>query len=295
MHAGTGQAVLGCVYEYVSVGLTLELALDEGARCVVKATQPRQDEWAGLWLQDWLAQQGFPAPRVLAGPKRFGGASVHVMESLPRGEAVTYDASVRELMARELARLVSLAGTIDPWPELAVRAERDERLWATPHSAIFDIQGTVESAWAIDTIAIAAKDRLHEGDGPRVIAHCDWSLQNVAFAGGELVAVFDWDNVSITSEVSAVAGAAAFHQQDWRLGPQGAAHFYPPPAWTLAFVEDYAAARGRAWTDTERALLGPELVYRLGYQARCEHALDPKTVGPAQKRFVQFAEHFGLG
>lgn len=295
VHAGTGQQVLGCVYQYVSVGVTLELALDGGSRCVVKATRPRPDEWAALALQDWLAKQGFPAPRVLAGPKRFGDASVHVMESLPRGDTVAYGEPVRDLMARELARLVTLAGMIDPWPELAVRVHRDARLWATPHSAIFDFAGTAQTATPIDAIARAAKDRLHPGDGPRVIAHCDWSLQNIAVEGDELVGVFDWDNVSITSELSAVVGAAAFHQQDWRVGPGGAEHFYPDPDWTLGFVDSYAAARGRPWAKDEREALGPELVYRLAYQARCEHALEPGAVGPAVRRLLRFATHFGLG
>lgn len=171
-----------------------------------------------------------------------------------------------------------------------MRRPDPERLWPTPHSVIFDLEGSAASAGEIDAIAERARRALPAMTQPSVIAHCDWSLQNLAFEGGEIVAVFDWDSVGRLSEAEAVAGAAASHQQDWRGGPDAFAHdFYPGPSTALAFADAYARARARPWSASERRVLDATLVARLAYQARCEHALDPSIRGPALERLLRFA------
>jgi hypothetical protein len=128
-----------------------------------------------------------------------------------------------------------------------------------------------------------------------VVAHADWSLQNLAIRKGRLVAVFDWDSVARVPETLAVAGAAAFHQQDWRRGPDACAHdFYPDPPTTLRFVHAYERARGQPFTADQWRALQAALVSRLAYQARCEHAFDPTTEGPAARRLSSFATAFGI-
>lgn len=291
-----GVEVTGCTYGYVSVGITLELRLHDDRRCVLKACRDGGEELdEALRVQAHLARAGFPAPAVLMSPRSCAGAQVVLIEALDRGEAVRYGPGVRDTMAREYARLLELAAGVTPRPVVPDRGPRLDRLWPTPHSAIFDFEATRSTAGPIDALARAAQQRLRAIEAEPVVAHCDWSLQNVAFRGGRLVGVFDWDSVFAVPEVVAVAGAAAFHQQDWRVGPEAAAHdFYPGPEAALAFADEYARARGRVWTGEERALLQAALVYALGYQARCQHALAPDEIWPARRRLVRFAEAFGL-
>lgn len=288
--------VTDCSYDHVSVGITLELRLDDGRRCVLKACRDgSEDPREALRVQAHLAAQGFPAPAVLAPPQPCVGAQVYLVEAIDRGESVRYDAQIRDMMAREYARLVTLAQGIDPRPALVDRTPQGDRLWPTPHSVLFDFEATRDGATPIDALASAAQARLQQRRQAPVIAHCDWSLQNVSIREGRLVGVFDWDSVYLVPELFAVAGAAVFHAHDWRIGPDEAAHdFYPGPEPALAFAEVYARARGLRWDDDDRATLHAALVYCLGYQARCEHALEPDEVGPAQRRLMRFAEAFGL-
>jgi hypothetical protein len=106
---------------------------------------------------------------------------------------------------------------------------------------------------------------------------------------------FDRDGVARVPEALAVAGAAAFHMQDWRYGPDACAHdFFPGLSETRTFFDLHATARGRLWSAPDRERLDVALVLRLAYQARCEHAGDPSSVGPAQQRLKVFATELGL-
>lgn len=293
----SGADVDCCLFDYVSVGMTLELELRDGRVVVFKALphDPSRKRAAAIATQAALGDLGFPAPRVLAPLTRCLEADAYLMEVCDRGEQVRYDERVRNSMARTLARLVDLAATIDPPPLVPERGYVSERLWPTPHSAIFDIEGTTATASPIDAIASRARERLVDEPGRVVVAHGDWSLQNMAFRDGEPVCVFDWDSVALMPEPLVAASAAAFHQQDWLRTPDAYPHdFYPGPEVAMSFVATYAAARGFSWTRSERLLIEAALVYRLGYQARCEHALDPAREGPALLRLRTFAEAFDL-
>ena len=292
-----GASVVSCHFDYVSVGVTLELQLGDGRVVVFKALPHDRSgrRGAAIATQQALGERGFPAPRVLSPLSRCLEADAYLMEPCDRGEQVRYDGSVRDTMAHTLGRLVDLAATIEPRPDVPVRRFTPERLWPTPHSVIFDIDGTQATAGAIDAIATRARERLVDVDARMVVAHGDWSLQNVAFRAGRIVSVFDWDSIAWMPEPLVAAAAAAFHQQDWYRTPDAYPHdFYPGPETAIAFVEAYAAARAFEWSQRERDLIEPALVYTLGYQARCEHALDPARDGPAQIRLRAFAEAFEL-
>jgi hypothetical protein len=293
-----GAAVEHCAYVYLSVGLTLELALADGRRCVFKASPARDaplPELDGaLRVQAHLAAHGFPAPGVHAFPDRCAGAHAYLIDAIDRGERVARADALRGAMAEGLARFVSLAATLEPRPPLPSGDPPAGRLWPTPHSVIFDLERTVASAGAIDAIAARAREALDDVAAPPVVAHCDWSIQNLAFRSGALVGVFDWDSVRLVPEVLAVAGAAAFCTQDWRYGPGGATdRFYPGADETLTFVDAYTHARGHPLSADEHTTLWHALVYRLAYQARCEHALDPTREGPAARRLFAFANALG--
>ena len=297
VRAELGTVIVDVRYTHVSVGVALELALADGQTVVLKALSRRTHArtCAAVEVQRRVAAAGFPAPRPIGPVQARLAASVYLMTACDRGETITYDEGIGELMATEYARLVRLtrdAGDVDV-PD--GRLPRD-RLWPTPHAVLFDIDGTVGTAGPIDAIATAARATLsHHDDEPLVVVHGDWALQNVALRARRLVGVFDWDSITAIPETLAVAGAAAFHQQDWRRGPDGCDHdFYPGPAETLRFAERYEQARGEPFTPAQWQALRAALVTRLAYQARCEHALDPATEGPATKRLFVFAEAFGF-
>lgn len=292
-----GTDIDGCRFDFVSVGVTLELELVDGRAVVFKALplDPSGKRAAAIATQATLGNLGFPAPRVLAPSARCLEADAYLMELGDRGEQVVYDREVRDTMARTLARFVDLAATIDPPPPVPERGYVTDRLWPTPHSAFFDIEGTAATAGPIDAIASRARERLLDASGRMVVAHGDWCLQNMAFRDGEIVCVFDWDSVALMPEPLVAASAAAFHQQDWFRNPDAYPHdFYPGPEIAMAFVDTYADARGFAWSRSERRIIEAALVYRLGYQARCGHALNPTQEGPAEIRLRTFAANFDL-
>jgi len=297
VEAAVGSSIAHCGFDYVSVGVTLELELSDGRTVVFKAAphDPSGKRGDAIATQSRLAAHGFPAPAVLSPLTRCLQADAYLMSRGDRGVQVRYGADVLVEMAQTLARLVDMAAAIEPPPDAPVRGYVSERLWPTPHAVIFDIEGTRETAGAIDAIASRARDRLADAGGHLVLAHGDWSLQNVAFRDGKIVCVFDWDSMALMPEPLIAASAAAFHQQDWVRTPKAYAHdFYPGPDVALAFVDAYAVARGLSWDHRERRLVEAALVHRLGYQARCEHALDPVHKGPAQARLQRFADAFDL-
>ncbi|MEM6989331.1 MAG: phosphotransferase, partial [Myxococcota bacterium] len=223
--------VVQCTDPHVSIGVVLGLSLANGSRRVLKATRPRLALSAALNVQGRLARSGYPAPAIVAGPEQCAAADVVLMTALDSGERVVCDASVRATMAEEFARLVALANEEAPAAALVPAARDTSRVWPTPHSVIFDFDATMEGAEWIDAIAVRTHAVLDADRRPGVVAHGDWSLQNVAFRGQRLVAVFDWDSLTVVPEPIAVARAAAFHCQDWSRGPRGdGASFYPGPA-----------------------------------------------------------------
>jgi hypothetical protein len=182
------------------------------------------------------------------------------------------------------ARLLALA---PDEPDLPDGRPPADALWPEPHSVIFDFEGTRDTAGEIDAIGAAARERVLAIDSPDVVAHTDWARQNVAFRSGRIVTVFDWDSVRRLPEVLAVAGAAAFHSHDWRLGDDDPdfERYWLSVDETLAFVRVVEAERGVRYDPDE---LHACLRYRLAYQARCAHAYRPDQEGPAVRRLRSF-------
>jgi hypothetical protein len=123
----------------------------------------------------------------------------------------------------------------------------------------------------IDNAAGAARAKLVDTAFPDVVGHLDWRVQNLAFAGSRVSAVYDWDSVQFVPEAALVGNASVIHPVDWRLDE-------PDPLPTLdqldGFVADYEAARGAPFDDNERELLAAGQRWAASYGARCQHSDD---------------------
>jgi hypothetical protein len=180
---GLGAPVAACFRCELSVGALFGLELADGRRVALKVHQAHvtpRDVDAVQSAQGHLAASGLPCPRPVLGPTPFLGRVASAEEWLDEGEpAETVDPARRRAMAHLLARQIELcrdlpAGSVLDWPP------DDDRLWGTPHNALFDFDATAAGAERIDEVARAAL-RLHRA-GPRVLAHQDWTLTRLPLA-----------------------------------------------------------------------------------------------------------------
>jgi hypothetical protein len=141
-------------------------------------------------------------------------------------------------------------------------------LWPEPHDARFDFDATSRGAEWIDALRARAKAQLQRAV-PQVIGHGDWRAENVRFAEGEVVAVYDWDSLRVLSEPRLLGSAAHYFTSDFRV--EGRVQL-PSLDEAIAFVDDYAAARGVAFDEQELREVKAALVYAMAYTARCEHS-----------------------
>ena len=300
--AELGGAITACRFSYLRVGGTFIVQLTTGQTCVIKAYGLDQDEssvQACLTSQDWLARSGFPCPSVLAGPQRVSSTLLSAQDYVPGSDADGFHLSapqspqIRCAMARGLAQLLQTTQHnvcppgIQPW----LLAGPDQ-LWPTPHNILINFQQTATGADWIDAIAQQAQLRLLETPGHLILGHSDWSYQNMAFDGEQLVCVYDWDALRIGQEAWFVGGAARCFNQDWRQGP-------PQEGITVAeaqaFIHAYEEERGRSFSVAEQRMVGAALVYAAAYGTRCAHQGNQPETLFSQRMKAQlhaFAAHF---
>jgi hypothetical protein len=185
--------------------------------------------------------------------------------------AVGTDPAVRRAMAAALHDLVDAArphagrGWTGTWLGEPVVDD----LWPEPHDLRFDLPATATGAEWIDDAARAARATLTATTLPNVVGHLDWRVQNLAFAGSRVAAIYDWDSVGLVPEAALVGSASVLHPVDWRLEQ-------PDPLPTLdqldGFVADYETARGAPFDDSERHVLAAGQRWVTGYGARCQHS-----------------------
>jgi hypothetical protein len=84
--------------------------------------------------------------------------------------------------------------------------------------------------------------------------------------------VYDWDSLTLESELVLVGAAAATFTATWYLPVRPA----PTVDEARGFVGEYESARGVAFTAQERDQINGAATYALAYSARCEHAIDPE-------------------
>lgn len=269
--------VVGARFYEPGVGVVAGLELADGRAVVAKVHRARfvtrEHLEAIVRVQADLAAAGVPAPEPLAGPRRLGEGWLTVEAHRGGDAADGHDPAVRRGMAVALRDFVMAArpradgGGLDTWLGEPVL----DGLWPEPHDLRFDLPGTAAGAEWIDAAARDARATLSAVALPHVVGHLDWRVQNLAFAGARVSAIYDWDSVGLVPEPALVGSASVVHPVDWR-------HDDPDPLPSLAqidgFVADYETARGVPFDGDEREVLAAGQRWLASYGARCQHSDD---------------------
>jgi hypothetical protein len=88
-----------------------------------------------------------------------------------------------------------------------------------------------------------------------------------------LVAVYDWDSISVASEAVAAGQAAA----TWRSTGETLDVRAPDAEEIERFLAAFAVARGTPFSTHEHEVACAAAVWVMAYTARCEHALEQTT------------------
>ena len=274
-----GVAVEGGLFSAASSGCVLGLRLADGRSVVLKAYQPR---WELTFLravqrvQRAVAQRGFPCPTPMAEPVAIGAGWATIESLLPDpGPRLFLDDGSLELSSAGLVRLIDAAAR-SAHDDLELHPFRIAHgdLYPTPHSPIFDLASTGQGAEWIDEWARRAWSQRDEAPLPLVVAHLDWSARNVRMDPTGLVAVYDWDSVSLVSQAVAAGQASA----TWRSTGETLDVRAPDAEEIERFLGAFAAARGAPFSALETEVARAAAVWVMAYTARCEHALEQTTL-----------------
>lgn len=268
-----GAGVADGLFVFESAGSVMGVRLDDGRRVVVKAYQRR---WTSTFLaavvavQRSLAAGGFPCAMPLTDPSPIGAGFATVDTFLDDPGPVVPEPSDLAVSAAALAEVVDRVAGAEADVLRVHPLQGAGSLYPEPHSPLFDFVATAAGAEWIDALARTARAARDEPAGVEVVAHTDWSARNLRFAGGHLVAAYDWDSLATVPEPVAVGQAAATWRSLGELDDPPA----PGAAEVAAYVDAYGVARGRPFTPAERRQTGAAALWCLTYTARCEHALD---------------------
>ncbi len=265
-----------------SISAVAGMRLLDDRKIVIKAHQP---DWSFQRLQEVLRLQSIVArelglaPQVVIGPAPLGNGLATVEEYVNRGSIRNgHEAPVRQALAQSLhgvAEYLTAAVPVTTLPLSLLTSTPTSALWPRPHSKLFDFDATSRGAEYIDNLAAAARARMNPV-GARVVGHSDWRAEHVRFEGDRPVVAFDWNSLAEEREPALVGITAHMFCSDWSRGDVAPA---PTLEEARAFIADYQAASGRAFTSAERALCGAAFAYSVAYTSRCGHASGVDTRG----------------
>jgi hypothetical protein len=260
-------------YEFFSggVGTVHGVRLVDGRRVAIKvhgADVELDFLTAVQRTQAVIADSGIAAPRPLLAPTPIADGVAMVEELLDTGVAVpAHDADQRARMAADLSRLITLAT-----PHRAAFGDHkgwftgaEETLFPAPHDRRFNLE--IPGGELIDELAGRARATLRAWQGPLIVGHADWRVENLRYHAGALSAIYDWDALVVRPEAALVGESGAIFTTDWSRTDRCR---IPAAEETSAFVADYETARGRPFTAGERELAHAALVYQTAYLARCQ-------------------------
>ena len=150
------------------------------------------------------------------GPERLTEAIATIEELRAGDRAPDHDPTIRRVLAEGLHAFVTIARPLTETTPVGVPAilhPPDEVLWPEPHSIRFDFPRTAQGAEWIDDLTIQARGRLRAPRDERVIDYFDWRVENLAFRGSKITAIYDWDSVAADTE------AVSYRDSGYRVTP----------------------------------------------------------------------------
>ena len=273
--------IRGYFFYRASIGSVHGLQLEDGRDLVIKVRPPRATNpnlsfdstslGAICSVMNWLADRGYPCPKIILGPTRLSKGLATVEELLERGERGNgFDPECRKLIASGFAELIDRLRSFPGDPSCLKHFQRGDVLYPQPHSKLFDFAKTAKGAEWIDEFARRARQaKVH--DGTPVFGHADWRVEHLRFEDGKIVATYDWDSLAFQPETDLVGLSAHGFTADW--GVEGVRRI-PTADDIRAYVADYEEARGQSFSKRERGSLFAHCVYFIAYGARCAHSLE---------------------
>lgn len=230
--------------------------------------------------QKLLAEHGFPCPMPLTDVLFDAGHALHAEQLVDGGRIETDDgpaAASRSavLFADHLRRLEAFA--LDPplpnpeWISWDALPERQRTVDVPP--------------WMGDTSGRVLK-KLVGCRLPSVLGHADWEAQNMRWLDDEPLTVYDWDSLAWLPEAVLVGTASGVF----------ATHGSPilaPVESSAAFVDAYEAARGGAFSVSEREIVWASSMWVALHNARDELMSDRPGLSYEQLE-MQHAERLAL-
>lgn len=279
-----GSPVKKSLYIGLSVGASFGLVLQDGRNIFLKIHRPtHNDEINAISLeslttisniQAQLAEKGFPCPKVIHAPVRFGKgiATIHSFEDKGKQEDA-HQPVIRRAMAETLARLIQMTNSYKAVPNIRQgRLFTTKNLYPTPHNALFNFENHADGAEWIDEIARRAKNTIQSMKGETVLGHADWSVKNMRFENNEVVMTYDWDSLTLEDELHLLGIASATFTATWDIETK----ITPSRHEAYMFVKDYEYFRDRPFTRRELEKISADATYCMAYTARCEYSIDPE-------------------
>jgi Phosphotransferase enzyme family len=271
------------------------LLLSDGTRVVVKVVRgPVSTGYltSVARCQRRLVDAGYACPSPLDGPAETDGLTAMIESFLDVGERGNpHDPTIRRALAGSLAQQVQILASADccvPAEGTPAWTRYDGGPWPRPHDAAFDFSDTPPYYQWLDDLARRASDILSSASTwSPVTGHGDWICHNVRFAGGEVVAAFDWDSL-ITRPDPVVAGLSAGAFIDGGTSESTA----PTPSEAAAFLADYEDFRRTPFTSQERSTALAAATWVLMYNARCMASVAAAELDPPEGSPLQMADRY---
>lgn len=223
--------------------------LEDGRQVVIKI-RPADPRIAGCFaVQKHLARAGFPCPVPLGVPVLDGELVITAETHMPGGEQLPADRGAAPFAAL-LARLVQAAPAIAdvpslmPSPPWTAWDHPGQRLWPDRDDTGRDLNAYAGPDW-VDDAARKVRERLGDSVATALVGHGDWESQNMRWAGGQPLAVHDWDSVVAQPETAIVGLAAAVWPAAGEPGEAASV------AQSRDFIASYQLAAGLQWTEDQ--------------------------------------------
>lgn len=272
-----------CLYAGFSVGASFGLKLKDGQEIFLKINKPNNDDsiaqcsFEGMkaisTVQEKLSESKFPCPEVVISPIEYGDVIVTVNSYNDIGvQKDAHNPSIRKAIAEKYGQLIKLT---DPYIKTYgfkyFNFYKNDKLFPSPHNALFDFNKAGTAADWIDNIASRSKKIINSIPENLVLGHCDWSLKHFRFINDEIVMIYDWDSLCLQDEYHLLGIAASTFTTTWDIPVR----ITPSQNEAYEFVREYENARGKKFTKEELMKISACSTYIISYTARCELAVDP--------------------